>query len=376
MSSPGHYSPFNDNKLVDEHNVFVKYLPSDLTEEQFRDLFKEFGEIISSKIMVDQHTGKSLGFGFVRFSDSESSQQAIKKMNGTQIQNKRLLCKLANVSQHNPDTTNNILGHQIPSNNLYIKPLLPTTTEEDLRKLFENFGNIITCKVMIDRKTGLSRQIGFVRFESKDEAKRALEEMTNYKLDENAPPLTVKYEDTKEQKVARKYFRMTPPNPRVIPVAQPVFMVYPASPPFYGVGGGLSYPPYPGYEYGYPFSPPNYYPPPFSPTPNFNHGEGFTPPGSPIYPYSWTENQPSPYGPGTAFPNYYSLSKGDSNDEDSLSDEIGVKVLDDDNHTPFPMFDDLEKNGEDNNENTDDDQTNGEGTKYKTKPISIPRKDS
>jgi len=60
---------------------------------------------------------------------------------------------------------------------------------------------------MIDRNTGLSRQIGFVRFETKDQATAAIDEMNNYKLYPSAPPLTVKFADTKEQKNARKALR-------------------------------------------------------------------------------------------------------------------------------------------------------------------------
>jgi hypothetical protein len=48
---------------LDDCNVFVKYLPSDLSDQDFYKLFSPFGEIISSKIMVDQSTGKSLGYG-------------------------------------------------------------------------------------------------------------------------------------------------------------------------------------------------------------------------------------------------------------------------------------------------------------------------
>jgi len=368
--------------------------------------FKEFGEIVSSKIMVDQNTGKSLGFGFVRFESSDSSQRAIKKMNGTQIQNKRLLCKLANQSHNNSEYVN-ILNHQIPSNNLFIKPLLPITTEDDLRKLFEKFGNIITCKVMIDHKTGLSKQIGFVKFESKEEASRALEEMTNYKLDENAPPLIVKYEDTKEQKLARKWMRMPPTsNHRGVPVQghtgmpSVIMYPYPASPPmmYMSGGGGFSYPPYQGYEF-YPFSPPSYAYPPFQVA---GQDGGFTP-GSPIYPYSWNpEYQPSPYGPGTAFPNSYSLSHRDNSDsvsddnEHNGHDTNGHDTnghdpnghdpnghdpnghdpnehdpnFDEDNGTQFPMFDVNEINRDDQNEEEFD--KNGESIKYSsTKPINI-----
>jgi hypothetical protein len=135
-----------------------------------------------------------------------------------------------------------ILQTQAESTNLYIKPLLPTTDEgkypklknpknalklfnsilDQLRQLFGRFGNIEDCKVMVDRNTGKSRQIGFVRFEQLEGAKRALETMNGYKIIESAPPLTgtlyallkitflsiVKYADTQEQKEARKALRM------------------------------------------------------------------------------------------------------------------------------------------------------------------------
>lgn len=48
---------------LDDCNVFVKYLPPELSDRDFYKMFKCFGTIISSKIMVDQATGKSLGYG-------------------------------------------------------------------------------------------------------------------------------------------------------------------------------------------------------------------------------------------------------------------------------------------------------------------------
>jgi len=54
-----------DGVLYDECNVFVKYLPPDLSDSEFNKLFKSFGVIVSSKIMLVQSTGKSLGYGYV-----------------------------------------------------------------------------------------------------------------------------------------------------------------------------------------------------------------------------------------------------------------------------------------------------------------------
>lgn len=181
---------------LDHSNVFVKYLPPELTDAGLHDLFSRYGEIVSSKVMVDHQTGASLGYGFVRFVDPHEAQVAITNMTGQRISNKTLLCKFSNSSPNS--------GTPEPSNNLYIKPLLPATTEDDLRAMFEKFGPITTCKVMVDKQTGQSRQIGFVRFEHLKDATAAMQKMNAHKLDEEATPLVVKYAETENQRASRK----------------------------------------------------------------------------------------------------------------------------------------------------------------------------
>lgn len=48
---------------LDQTNVFVKYLPAELDDDGLRDLFAAYGEIVSSKVMVDHQTKTSLGYG-------------------------------------------------------------------------------------------------------------------------------------------------------------------------------------------------------------------------------------------------------------------------------------------------------------------------
>lgn len=50
---------------VDNTNVFVKYLPADVDDSRLRSLFSPFGSIVSAKVMVEVHTGTSLGYGYV-----------------------------------------------------------------------------------------------------------------------------------------------------------------------------------------------------------------------------------------------------------------------------------------------------------------------
>jgi len=153
---------FDQDQMLDDCNVFVKYLPPDLSDSEFYNLFKSYGPIISSKIMVDQGTGKSLGYGFVRYANSNASLRAIHSMNGQRVANKRLLCKLANLSPSSFTSEfakHPLLNYQAPSDNIYIKPLLQETSEDDLRKLFGKYGKIVDCKVMVDRNTGLSLKL-------------------------------------------------------------------------------------------------------------------------------------------------------------------------------------------------------------------------
>lgn len=214
-------------QLLDQTNVFVKYLPSELDDEGLRELFSPFGEIVSSKVMVDHQTKTSLGYGFVRFTRPEDTQQAITKLSGHRVGNKVLLCKLSNSSP-------SIVAPEI-STNLYIKPLHPETTEETLTKLFGEFGPIAAAKVMVDKLTGESRQIGFVRYENQEDATKALNVMNGRQIDESQGPLIVKYAETENQRSARKtrtiqttstYSSTSPP---VSPTGGPTYY-YPPSP--------------------------------------------------------------------------------------------------------------------------------------------------
>jgi RNA recognition motif-containing protein len=57
-------SPPDDLNQKDPCNVFIKYLPPELTDSGLYSLFVRFGEIVSCKVMVDPITGHSLGYGY------------------------------------------------------------------------------------------------------------------------------------------------------------------------------------------------------------------------------------------------------------------------------------------------------------------------
>eukprot|EP00002_Diphylleia_rotans_P023135 TRINITY_DN4546_c0_g1_i1.p1 TRINITY_DN4546_c0_g1~~TRINITY_DN4546_c0_g1_i1.p1 ORF type:complete len:467 (+),score=84.83 TRINITY_DN4546_c0_g1_i1:116-1516(+) len=189
-------TPHTQSPHTDPCNVFVKFLPSDVDDGKLHDMFSEYGHIDSSKVMIDHQTGESLGFGFVRFETPTQAQEAIRVMNGKLIGTKSLLCKLSDGPPSHLALT--------PGDNLYVKPLPKWVTEANLEQMFSKYGNVVQCKVMIDRDTGQSREIGFVRFETTEQATAAIRATNGTTLGPNSTPLIVKYADSEEQKAERK----------------------------------------------------------------------------------------------------------------------------------------------------------------------------
>ena len=58
---------------------------------------------------------------------------------------------------------------------LYVGNLPFSTTEEDLREMFEQHGPTVSVRVITDRETGRSRGFGFVEFEEESNAEKALQ---------------------------------------------------------------------------------------------------------------------------------------------------------------------------------------------------------
>lgn len=76
--------------------------------------------------------------------------------------------------------------------NMYVSNLGFHTSDDDLRKLFEQFGQVSSAKVITDRETGKSRGFGFVEMENDEDANQAIELLNEISLGKNGKPLVVK----------------------------------------------------------------------------------------------------------------------------------------------------------------------------------------
>ena len=77
-------------------NILVSNINYSTREESLQDLFSEFGEVSSAKIITDRETGRSRGFGFVEMGD-EDGKNAIEALNGKELDGKEL-----NISEAKP----------------------------------------------------------------------------------------------------------------------------------------------------------------------------------------------------------------------------------------------------------------------------------
>ena len=75
--------------------IFVGNLSWKTTEEMLKKHFEAFGEVISAKIVIDQMTGKSKGFGFVEMANADDATNAIRELNGKSLLDRELRISLA-----------------------------------------------------------------------------------------------------------------------------------------------------------------------------------------------------------------------------------------------------------------------------------------
>ncbi|PVD22449.1 hypothetical protein C0Q70_18263 [Pomacea canaliculata] len=184
-------------------NLIINYLPQTLTDEEYRSMFLSIGPIKSAKIIRDKATGYSYGFGFVDYQHAADAERAIQTLNGLQLQNKRIKVARARMG-----------GENIKGANLYIRNLPIPWTENELNKLFEPYGKIIQSRVLVDLQTGVSKRVGFVLYNTRQEAEAAIRSVSGTTPEGCTEPILIKFADDNSKK-------MRPPNVQYVP--SPIF---------------------------------------------------------------------------------------------------------------------------------------------------------
>ncbi|VDO04956.1 unnamed protein product [Rodentolepis nana] len=162
-------------------NLIVNYLPQNMTQEEIKSLFASIGEVVSCKLIRDKSTCQNLGYGFVNYVNAKDAERAITTLNGLRLHNKTIKVSLARPS-----------SESIKGANLYISGLPKPYTQQDMEKLFTCCGKIITSRILYDSNTGLSRGVGFIRFDQRSEAEHAIRHLNGIVPPGFTDPITVK----------------------------------------------------------------------------------------------------------------------------------------------------------------------------------------
>ena len=71
-----------------EMNIYVGNLDFKVTENDLSEIFSEYGQVESARIITDKYSGRSKGFGFVTMEDADEGNAAIEALNGKEIKSR------------------------------------------------------------------------------------------------------------------------------------------------------------------------------------------------------------------------------------------------------------------------------------------------
>ena len=76
-------------------NIFISNLSYGVKDADLNQLFSEYGEISSAKVIMDKQTGNSKRYGFVEFDNDEEGHAAIAELNEKDFQGNQIVVKIA-----------------------------------------------------------------------------------------------------------------------------------------------------------------------------------------------------------------------------------------------------------------------------------------
>jgi RNA recognition motif-containing protein len=84
-------------------NIYVGSLHFKMSEAELKEVFEEYGEVTSAKIIIDKYSGKSKGFGFVEMPNDAEAKKAIEELNGAEVSGRNII---VNESIERPERRN------------------------------------------------------------------------------------------------------------------------------------------------------------------------------------------------------------------------------------------------------------------------------
>jgi RNA recognition motif-containing protein len=84
-------------------NIYISNLSFDVNDNDLRELFEEYGQVSSAKVITDKFSGKSRGFGFVEMANDEEGRKAIEELNQAEYDGKTINVSVAKPREDRPE---------------------------------------------------------------------------------------------------------------------------------------------------------------------------------------------------------------------------------------------------------------------------------
>lgn len=166
-----------------DHTVFVGDLAADVTDYVLQETFRaHYQSVKGAKVVMDRVTGRSKGYGFVRFGDESEQLRAMSEMNGVMCSGRAMRVGAATNKKNSVGTGSyqNAQGTQTDSdpNNttIFVGNLDSNVTDEHLRQTFTAYGDLVHVKIPV------GKQCGFVQFANRRSAEEALNALNGMQL--------------------------------------------------------------------------------------------------------------------------------------------------------------------------------------------------
>jgi len=175
-------APIPNKKAFQVSTLYVGDLDENVDETTLYQLFAQVGSIESIRVCRESASRKSLGYGYVNFTNLQDAERALDTLNNSTLGKKAIRIMWC---QKDPTLRKSGVG------NIFIKNLDKKIQLKDLYDTFSVFGNILSCKIQLDEH-GNSKGFGFIHFESAEAADKAIEKMNGMILgDDNEEKIYV-----------------------------------------------------------------------------------------------------------------------------------------------------------------------------------------
>lgn len=150
-------------------NIFIKNLDKSIDHKTLCDTFSAFGNILSCKVALDRE-GQSRGFGFVHFENPDAADAAIAQVNGMLLADRKVFVGHFQANRKTPNGPSKFT-------NIFVKDLPLDVGDDELKAMFEPFGEITSCIVQRKKEDNASLGFGFVNFSQPEAARAAVEKL-------------------------------------------------------------------------------------------------------------------------------------------------------------------------------------------------------